>query len=448
MTQGLKKNNRIRILIITYHFPPLDVISSYRTYSFARYLPEHGIEPTILTHFWENENNKNIKSNQKNSYKWQPNGTKIAIEENDEYKVIRIPRIKTISQKIIDIFISIPIIRTLISLLLRLSGIFNPHIIYSHQLFKKHLTNHLKDTKYDFIMVSISPDEHLKLAAWIESKYNIPFICDYRDTYDNRILSPDFNPNIKTKINLLIREFYHKKWMKKCSLLISVSKILVAKLLEKTGTRQALEIRNGYDPDRLDQSMEKIDKKYFNITYAGRIYPDQNIEPFVLALRRFIEQIGPSGSSLLRINFQGIVDSEAFTYLKKTIPNGILHVEKERIPSDKMYDKISKSSILFIMSYNKPGVYSGKLMDYVGSYRNILMIPSDNGVISEFIKNGELGLSTNDVEKASAFLIEKFMEWKKYGQPIYHGDKEFISKSSRKYQAALLANGIKELINR
>ena len=42
-------NAQLQILLIAYHFPPDAVIGAVRPYQFARNLPDHGIEPWVLT---------------------------------------------------------------------------------------------------------------------------------------------------------------------------------------------------------------------------------------------------------------------------------------------------------------------------------------------------------------------------------------------------------------
>src|SRR5262245_47851918 len=39
----------MRVLIVTYHFPPDAEVGGVRPYQMARYLPEFGIEPWVLT---------------------------------------------------------------------------------------------------------------------------------------------------------------------------------------------------------------------------------------------------------------------------------------------------------------------------------------------------------------------------------------------------------------
>jgi hypothetical protein len=39
----------MRLLIIAYHFPPDAAVGGIRPYQLARRLPEHGIEPWVLT---------------------------------------------------------------------------------------------------------------------------------------------------------------------------------------------------------------------------------------------------------------------------------------------------------------------------------------------------------------------------------------------------------------
>jgi hypothetical protein len=48
---------KIRLLIISYHALPLDVVASYRTKAYCDYLFENGIYPTLITHNWKKDKN-------------------------------------------------------------------------------------------------------------------------------------------------------------------------------------------------------------------------------------------------------------------------------------------------------------------------------------------------------------------------------------------------------
>ncbi|MFT5957411.1 MAG: hypothetical protein ACI87V_001295, partial [Flavobacteriales bacterium] len=42
-----------KLLLLSYHFPDLNVIASQRAAAFAKYLPDHGFEVTVITLDWE-----------------------------------------------------------------------------------------------------------------------------------------------------------------------------------------------------------------------------------------------------------------------------------------------------------------------------------------------------------------------------------------------------------
>src|SRR5688572_4281237 len=71
-----------KILIISYFFPPANFAGSYRLESFAKYLPENGWKPIVITRGWQ--------VGQTYSYFPSPNKDK-EVEGNDERIIIRMP---------------------------------------------------------------------------------------------------------------------------------------------------------------------------------------------------------------------------------------------------------------------------------------------------------------------------------------------------------------------
>ncbi len=437
--------NKVRVLIISYHFPPLNVISAFRAEAFAKYLPAHDIEPTVLTLQWQETNDLDASTSGADHYVWHRRGAPVVYQEISGSRVIRLPRVRGWYQVLIDRAMRIPLLSKALGAIAYALGIFNIHILYSHISFKNFLKDHLQQEKYDVVIAMMSPDEHIALARWIKDRWGIPFIADYRDTYDNRILDTDFDPDLATRIKLWFKNNYHRHWMAKCDLLVSVSDILVQKLSQITGMNKTLEIRNGYDPEKILPAEGSIDRELFKITYAGRIYPHQDIQPFIQTIRRFDQLLPSEDRNRVLVQFFGVQDKGHANELEHQLKDITHTIRLTRIPSKSIYGHLAESSLLILFDIRTTGGYTGKFMDYVGCRRNILMIPSDNGVIADLMEKGRLGLATQDPESAAQFLLLKFNEWKAEGKPRFEGVEEVIQATSRKEQISRLAISIRTI---
>lgn len=429
----------LRVLIISYHFPPLNVIASFRAEGFAKYLPDHGMEVTVLTMLWEKDAEGGIV--------WHQPETPITVTEEVNAKVIRIPRIRTLVQRFLDHGMRIPLLSQALTLGCHALGLFDLRLAYVHLAFKQYARKTFHKQDFDLVLASSIPEEHIGLGAWINKRYGIPFIADYRDLYDLRPLRPITKHSLRERLILRIKQFHHRRWTKQCELVVSVSKPLIDALAILNGSPQTLEVRNGYLPHKITKDEHAIRTDLFRLTYAGRIYPWQEVDPFIIAYRSFLDGLTPEEIKRVDLKFYGCQDLRKVERLKNGLQGTPLDIHITRIPEQLMYQHIAESSVLLVFDIGLKGGYTGKLMDYLGCHRNILMIPTDNGVMAELIHSSRIGAATSDPQKAATQLLAWFREWQTNGHPEFHGDERIIEQGSRAFQTGILADAIKEVVH-
>ena len=426
----------IRLLVISYHFPPLNVISSYRPEGYAKYLPQHGIHPTIVTMDWGDTPTPKLV------------GPPCSTDGLGNTTVVRAKRTRGWLQRWIDGAMRIPVIAGGMTLLFHMFGQFNTHIIEEHRALARCLRRLLGKEEFDAVVCIVSPDEHLRLGAWCKRRYGLPFIADYRDTYDNRSLMSGHRPGLRHRILLALREHYHKKWTSRADLLASVSAPWTTFLAERLRPAQALEVRNGFDPELIDGSAVPPDRQRFVLLYSGRLFPDQDLRPFLKAATLFVEGLMPEERDLISIEFHGVRDEGQARAVRDGLPSCARTITVHRIPRERILERLCASSILLIFDYGIRGVYSGKLMEYAGADRNILLIPSDHGVMADLITDGRLGLATDEPMEAARFLLARFNEWKADGKARTYSDPDVIRACSQPHNVGLMADAIRKVVLR
>jgi hypothetical protein len=83
-------------------------------------------------------------------------------------------------------------------------------------------------------------------------------------------------------------------------------------------------------------------------------------------------------------------------------------------------------------------MYSGKIFEYLGSFNNILIAPSDQDVIQQLLNETQAGTCKETSEDVCEQLEQWYSEWKQYGKVLYKGNAEKINNYSREMQAGLL----------
>jgi glycosyltransferase involved in cell wall biosynthesis len=432
----------IHVLIISYHFPPLNVIASFRAQAFAKYLPGNGIATTVLTLQWEAISQG---SDGRTHFAWQKQGTPCLEERSGSTRMIRLPRVRTLFQRFIDTLLGIPVISWLTALLGLALGRPNLHTLYAHIAFKRFLKVHLKSTHYDAVIAMMSPDEHVALGAWVKKRFGTPLIADYRDAYDNQVLAHRPSESLGSRVKILLKRWHHHRWNRTSDMLVSVSRPLLSLLQQHTGVQRVLEVRNGFDPMLVDADDALIDREFFHITYAGMLYPNQDIDPFIRAVNSFLDELSEEDAKCVRVRFFAPRNKVAEQKLTNGIRSTVLEI-RPRVSRQEIGHHMGASSIFLMMDYGMVGMYTGKFMEYIGYRRNILMVPSDHDVVSTMIQEAKLGLQTDDWKVASEFLLARFQEWRTLGRPSFKGDPEKIEEASRPAQVRILANGIRSLL--
>jgi hypothetical protein len=429
-----------KILILSYHFEPLNAIASQRSLGYANHFKKFGFEPTIVTLQWENP----IKDQF-----CRPSDIleKIIFRETLSYKVYKLPVGNFFKGKILNL-IEKSYLRKIGILVSWISGHLDTSSILlncslTERTFLKH---HLKENKYDIILGVFSPHYHLKNCSWASSKYNTPFILDYRDLWDNRVLHLVRKQNNTEKLKTFFTMFWWKKWANNAMFSTITSEVWATKLNEVTKNKTYV-IFNGFETSLRNEIKETKTNK-FSIVSTGTIYPDQNLDIISEGMKLFLEKID---TKLVSFDFIGLEKENSdikdkIEKLKKLFPKEILNITK-RIPKREALEFQKNASILIFPSTpNIPGTLSGKIYEYISSGKIILVSPIDKGAVSDLVRTTNTGVSLSNSNDIANFLMLKYEEWQKYGFCKAFGFEKEILKYSRKNQTEKLSNLIKEAL--
>jgi hypothetical protein len=269
-----------RVVLITAHFPPSNLVGVHRARIWSQYLPEFGWQPTILTSHWKH------------------------YEESLDWGLMDLidPELEVIHTKA---FGTKPV-RLLGNMALRA-------MLWSRRALDELLTRH----KIDFVHIIVPDHFSALLGPRIHRKYGVPYGIDYSD--------PWVHDSPRSK------KLFSKAWVSCClsylcepwairhaRLITGVSPLYYAEvfarnpLLQRQSVTAAIPmasperdfdaVSNGYVPKvRL---FDPSDGNY-HLLYAGAMWPKAQIvlERFLQAIRGFLDE--EEGESRLRVTFVG-----------------------------------------------------------------------------------------------------------------------------------------------
>ncbi len=413
-----------KVLIISYFFPPANFVGAERTDAWAKYLHEFGYYPIIITRNW-NENQTDLTNKVINN--------EYSIEKTDKYEIRRLPYKYSLRDKLAENKRFRFLQKALTFKELIFSNFFISALPYAnfYEEARKVLSNQKDITK---VIASARPFQLFHIGYQLKKDYpNIHWIPDYRDEWSTHAALQSL-----TGVKGLIQKIEKRselKWLSNATFFITTSGLCrnsISKLIRKKGHI----IWNGYN-EVIYRDKNRKKSKELIITYAGTLYPYQNTQVFIDACLKIL-----SLGYHLKVRFIGanVVEEKLKEIQDKTrgFSNNFEFIN--RVSKERLKEYYAESDLLFLTEYTGfKGWLPVKIFDYFSSDIPMLLCPSDNGVLEEFIQKSNSGFIANTVEECEKLLIE-FIKSKERGESIsLERNMEYGKQFSRKYQTKKLA---------
>lgn len=434
--------NMKKILILSYHFPPMNVIASQRALGYANHFKKFGLEPTIVTYDWS----KSAKEQYCLPSEFE---SKIILEENEKYKVYRLPVLRHKRARVLGWMEKSTFLNKIGILSAWLCGhLDTTSLLLDYKLTeRKFLNQHLANNKYDVVMGIFSPHFHLSNCKWAHKKKGVKYVFDFRDFWNNEILKNNYSPSLIFRLNDKIAISWWRYWAAQSSVQTMTSKSTLSEI-DKVTKGHAIEVRNGFeDSDFLIETQE--DSSVFKIIHNGNLYGSQDITIFLQGVRQAIDR---REGNKIKVEFIGAKRKAKLNSVVDDLENTLekfLHKDSfvltGRIERKKSIANIMTAQLLYFPTFlDSPGIYSGKLFEYLGARKNIIAVPSDNNVVEDLLMSTNSGQVCNTADDVCAFVLGKYDEWLLNGFCKYKGIESEIFKFSRESQSEVFAKEILE----
>jgi len=290
----------------------------------------------------------------------------------------------------------------------------------------------IKDWKPDVIYASATPYTGLIIASDLSKKYNIPFIAELRDLWSDNHSNRQY----------LFGKYLEFITLKKASAIVSVSAPLVNKLQSKYKNIPCYEIRNAFDEEDFKYQLNNTGSEKISIIYTGMIYPNKQ-NPNIL-----FEAI--SKDYFLKENVKCMFYGNSLGWVKNIADEYGISSNVEvynSIDRDEVLKLQSKSDILLLLTWNDPkekGVFTGKLFEYIGSAKPILSIGAIDDVASMTIVQNGFGLASNNIDEIIYFI--KSIKNKELLESVHQSYSNNRMKFERKEQVKKLSDIFSKLV--
>jgi len=426
-----------KVLIITYHWPPGGGPGVQRVLKFAKYLPQFGWQPIILT----------VQGGE-----YLAIDTSLEQDINADLKVIRTKTLepfalyKKLTSKDQDEIIPNLILtekstkdwQEKLSKWIR-TNIFVPdaRIGWIPQIVKT--GKDIIDQEKPDLIFSSSPPHSIQLGAKrLAQKTGLKWIADFRDLwYDLDIF---YEHNRRNFISSWLDSRMERSVFEKADGIISINKFITDLFIDKiTGQKPFAIIQNGYDQQNFEQLIPEKSKK-FTITYTGTMSESRIPEALILALARYNKE---KKSLPVELCLIGTVCQECRNMIRQ---NGLSDSTKiyDYTPYAEILKKLNASSALLLVIdkvLHNEVFLTGKLFDYLGVKKPIFAIGPLNGAANQIISETNSGsmIEYEDTDGAHELLQNLIQDWQ--------NDTSRFTFNSDKYEKRPLTKKLAEFFN-
>jgi len=279
------------------------------------------------------------------------------------------------------------------------------------------------------------PGTHLA-ASVMSRRFSIPWVADFRDIPDQPNYWDSKDPGLRHYWGMLRQH----RVVKRATAVVTVSPALAQRLSSRLN-RPVHMIPNGFDPEEHNQvgAIPAGPSDKLTITYTGQVYPRyRDPKPLFAAIDR-LARGGEIDLRELAVNFWCNTPA-SLKQLSSGFECGRCVSVSQFIPRKEALAIQHGSDVLLMLAHGtERGVYTSKLLEYLGARRPILCIPGDGDCVDALLRETGAGVSCSSVDEICSVLLRWYQEWKATGAVRYEGRDEAVMRYTREAQAKALA---------
>ncbi|MFO1020272.1 MAG: hypothetical protein U0903_06200 [Planctomycetales bacterium] len=361
-----------RLLLISYHFPPVGGAGVQRPLKFVKYLPEYGWMPTVLTA--ENPSAPVFDDSLCRDF---PTGLRIerARTWEPDYQLKSSLQQQAAAKQRLSLKSWLArSVKSTAKLLLQP----DPQILWLPNAYRR-AVQVLRNTPHHALIATAPTYTNLILGAMLKKRFGIPLLLDYRDEWD---LSSKYLENRSQDwYSNFVQSRQQAYVLRQADALIATTQLstdtLYRRALALGRDLPSLCIYNGYDAEDFEHLKTPAPRNdRFKLVYTGTLWRLTNIEPLVRAIEK------------LQVQYPRIVEKLEFHCVGRKLPEQQLFLDRlqrtacrlvtaDYSPHEQVVELMHSANALCLLLTDLPGaerVAPGKLFEYLASQKPVLSI--------------------------------------------------------------------------
>jgi glycosyltransferase involved in cell wall biosynthesis len=449
-----------RLLLISYHFPPVGGAGVQRPLKFVKYLRQYGWDVSVLmaanpsVPVFDESLCRDLPQDLviEKARTWEPDyqtKQQLAGQQTDGANSTRRPGFAASIKGVMK--------RTA-------KGIANTLLQPDQQMLwvpnaYKAARRLLKRLPHHAILATAPPYSNLILGAMLKKRTGLPLIVDYRDEWD---LSSQYLENSKRDwFSRVVQERMQRSVLRRADAIIATTCGSTARLQERArhaGSRAPAHcIFNGFDESDFsqlptDRAQGTIERTRFRLVYTGTLWNLTTVEPLVRAIERLHSDM-PELLQGLELVFVGRKTPDQIAILKRLEQTRCHVILRDYCDHSEAINLMSDADALCLLLSGVPGaerVAPAKLFEYLALRKPILSIAPEGetaAIVRRFFPHNQFE-PTND-NGIATWLSERLIEHPGTGrEAMEQGAPADLSEFTRKHQTGQLAEVLNGILNK
>lgn len=434
----------IKVLIISYYWPPSGGAGVQRWVKLTKYFKEHHLKPYVIT----------VHENSASYMNLDPSLNKDVASEVEVHKTNSFEPInyyaKLVGKKNVPTagFSNVDnqkIGQKIVNTVRSNFFVPDPRRGWNRYAYKK-AEELIKREKISIVLTTSPPHSSQLIGRKLQQNLGVKWVADLRDPWTDVYYYKLLGHSVFSKA---LDRFYEKQVLQNADQIITVSEDLKRLFIEKSKKVVPEKIQvlpNGYDPaDYKNLQQNKSNNGLFTICYTGTMSNEYQPMSFIEVLKEWGAQYSKQE---LKLQFVGIVSEK----IKEALLQSGLNVEfVPYVPHEKViHYQVNADLLLLVIPQveNSRGILTGKLFEYLASNNRIICIGPKGGDAAKIITKCQQGQTFEREEKNEMTkYLEQAMHKFKHQQKV-ENNQEQVQLFSRQIQAKTVRSILTAIIKK
>ena len=383
---------RQRVLIVSHVFPPLVAGGAPRMGQFARLLPDHGWDVTVLTAKHDGVDTGALAALEGRATiieTWSPASAVVKRGAPTPKRGMRSWARKTLRTAAMTVLFP------------DREVLWVPGAIAAGKRM-------LAETSHDVVFATHGPASDLVVGRELARAAKLPLVVDFRDLWSTLPM-----PIFTTPLHRAAARRLERRVVRDASRVVAVAPKMAEDLASMHGIARelAVSITNGFDPDDAKRARDARTSGPFRLMYSGSVHAHYDLDPFWRAIKKLAAR-GAIAPETFRIEFVGNL---AVSDLR-ALGVGAFVDTQPYVAHSKVFDELARADALLVVEtpgYYAQYGYAAKVFDYILTGKPVVALVEAGGNTARLLGDAGVGYCAEPGDEAGVLAaIERVLALK------------------------------------